>query len=139
MVKWTLLNNSGNFNINELGLYCTVSARSDLANDTDSLILRASSRIGDVYTDVVIYLPNSLSAEKIIDNEAMKIYPNPVKDKLMVEVRKNDKLEIYNAAGTKVMEKIMDAGWNEIPVHHLTNGVYTVKVGNNPGQLIIKE
>jgi len=139
MVKWTLLNNSGNFNINELGLYCTVSARSDLANDTDSLILRASSRIGDVYTDVVIYLPNSLSAEKILDNEAMKIYPNPVKDKLMVEVRKNDKLEIYNAAGTKVMEKIMDAGWNEIPVHHLTNGVYTVKVGNNPGQLIIKE
>jgi hypothetical protein len=138
-VEWTLLHNSGNFNLTKLGLYCTVSARSQLDNDTDSLVLRASSRIGDVYDEVVLYLPSTVNAKDTEDQMNFKIYPNPANEILIVEIKTADILRIFNMKGSKVLEKNLSEGRSEVDIRHLTQGFYTAVIGRKNEQLIIQK
>ncbi|MCF6358616.1 MAG: hypothetical protein L3J54_12505, partial [Draconibacterium sp.] len=69
IVEWSLLNNSGNYSFNVEGTFCYVYSGNLVGNETDSLILRASNRYGDIYDEVVIYLPETpVNSDLIEDN-----------------------------------------------------------------------
>ncbi|WP_333662956.1 DUF5074 domain-containing protein [Chishuiella changwenlii] len=66
------------------------------------------------------------------------IYPNPVTNTLFIETDKVDKAEIYNLAGLKVAEKILQKGKNNIDVNNLSKGVYIIKTNNTTYKIIKK-
>lgn len=137
-VVWTLQNNSGNFSITESGTFCYVTANR-LENEADSLILRASSRDGEVYDEVVLYLPNTVDAATIQKRNELKIYPNPAQDLLTVEINADDTIRIFNVNGAKVFEKDVRAGRNEINLKKLKQGIYTIQVKGKAERLVIRK
>ena len=58
IIDWELLHNSGNYGILKYDMHCLVYASNDLSNESDSMILRASNRAGDVISEVVLYPTN---------------------------------------------------------------------------------
>ncbi len=138
-VEWTLFNNSGNFSISQSGTFCYVTAGNRLENETDSLILRSSSRDGKIYDEVVLYLPINVGTKNISKTGKLKVYPNPAKDILTVELNADDTLRIFNIQGIKVLEKDVTAGRNEIDIKNLSHGIYTLQVSGKSERLVIRE
>ncbi|MBN2604149.1 MAG: T9SS type A sorting domain-containing protein [Candidatus Thermoplasmatota archaeon] len=70
-----------------------------------------------------------------IENTSIKIYPNPVNDKLIVENPNSHKLliNIYDLIGTKILEKESTDYYTEIDFRTKTNGVYLIEVTDSNG------
>ena len=70
-----------------------------------------------------------------IDNVALKIYPNPVKEQLTVkneQLSEGSVIEIYDAAGKLQKSKIVNLqSAIVIDVSHLSSGIYFLKAGDN--------
>ena len=139
-IKWTLSNNSGYFTILPSNSYCFVVAGNRLENETDSLILRASSRDGKVYDEVVLTIPKTaVGIKDDLQQTGFKLYPNPAKDMITLEMNSDDTVSIYNINGAKVLERKLNAGRHEIKISNLSQGIYTVHVNGESERLIIKE
>ena len=69
---------------------------------------------------------------------AVNIYPNPVNNILFVEVKEAAKAEIYTITGTKITEKTLQKGKNQLEVSDLQKGVYIIKVNNSTFKIIKK-
>ncbi|WP_054509164.1 T9SS type A sorting domain-containing protein [Chryseobacterium sp. ERMR1:04] len=67
-----------------------------------------------------------LSVDDISKKELIAIYPNPVSDILNIsmKINKEEKVEIYNMEGRKVLETTINNGKNTINVSHLQTGNY---------------
>lgn len=67
-----------------------------------------------------------LSVDDISKKELIAIYPNPVSDILNIsmKINKEEKVEIYNMEGRKVLETTINNGKNTINVSHLQTGDY---------------
>lgn len=77
----------------------------------------------------------------ISDNKTgtVKIYPNPVKDKLNVVLNQgNTRLIIYNSLGSKISEYFSYENTAEIDVSHYTPGVYILKTDDGSVVKFIK-
>ena len=138
-VQWQLLNNSGNFNTLKSDSYCVVYSGSSLENETDSLVLQAVNRTGEVTGEAVIYLPGYTDAGDIQKRSSFRIYPNPANDKVRVEMAEEGILRIFSLSGTKVLEGKLQEGRHELSVGHLPQGVYTVQVGAESERLIVSD
>ena len=69
----------------------------------------------------------------------VKIYPNPVKDKLNVVLNQgNTRLTIYNGLGSKTGEYFSYENTAEIDVSHYSSGVYILKTGDGSVVKFIK-
>lgn len=67
------------------------------------------------------------------DIDAIKIYPNPSRGVVNIELEKeykNGKLEVYSLAGQKVFEKAMTEMRATFSIHDIAPGSYIIKVGN---------
>lgn len=73
-----------------------------------------------------------------LTKSAVNIYPNPVNNVLFIEVKEADKAEIYNITGTKITEKTLQKGKNQLEVSNLPKGVYIIKVNNSTFKIIKK-
>lgn len=136
-VEWTLLHNSGNYGLLGNETYCLVYVSSDLSNETDSMILRASSRAGDVFGEVVLYPTNPVAGTGLQTEPFNRIYPNPADDSFRIESTVESTLCIYNVYGAKIHEEEIGMGTNIIDTVQLPGGIYTVQVGRKTGQLVI--
>ncbi|SHL67407.1 T9SS type A sorting domain-containing protein [Chryseobacterium polytrichastri] len=67
-----------------------------------------------------------LSVDDVAKKEVIAIYPNPVSDILNIsmKINKEEKVEIYNMEGRKVLETTINNGKNTINVSHLQTGDY---------------
>ncbi|PWN71387.1 leucyl aminopeptidase [Chryseobacterium phosphatilyticum] len=89
---------------------------------------------------------NNLSTAEITNQkslDAIKIYPNPAKDTLMVEMFQKEKsfsIEINDMAGNRILNI---ANQDKINVSGLKNGVYTVTIktdkGNTTRKMVIEK
>jgi hypothetical protein len=65
------------------------------------------------------------------------IYPNPVVDQLTISLQNTttevNKLIIYNSLGQLVLENQFTQNEISIPVSHLANGVYFLRVDHGDG------
>jgi hypothetical protein len=53
-----------------------------------------------------------------------RLYPNPAKNSVTIEVQRASELSIYNALGALVKRKAVLPGTNTIALHDLSDGVY---------------
>ena len=136
-VEWTLLNNSGNYGLLKYDTYCTVYVSSDLSNETDSMILRASSRAGDVYGEVILYPTNPVSKVEVRAEPGFRIFPNPANDSFKVESAGEETLRIYSVNGSKIHEERIGIGATSISTANIPQGIYTVQVGKKTERLVI--
>ena len=61
--------------------------------------------------------------------QTMTVYPNPVKDKLVIKANKNiDMVEVYNMTGAVVLKQACNSDNVEVDVTALQNGIYFVKM-----------
>ena len=84
-------------------------------------------------------LNNSVGIDELsINNNGLRIYPNPVKEKIIIDISDNytdGKLEIYNIIGAKVLTSYLDKSTGIYDISALSNGVYLIKV--NTGDNIL--
>jgi surface protein len=78
---------------------------------------------------------SSLNTEEF-DIIGLKLYPNPVKDKLFIQGLSGPaKVSIYNLLGTLVLSKIISS---EIDVENLQIGIYIMKINSEQKEIIRK-
>lgn len=69
---------------------------------------------------------------------SVNIYPNPVNNALFIEVNEASKAEIFALTGTKITEKTLQKGKNQLDVSSFLKGVYIIKVNNSTFKVIKK-
>jgi hypothetical protein len=72
-----------------------------------------------------------------LDN-AVKLYPNPVKNKLTIETQVVSDVHIYNILGEEVYSNQLSEGSNVIDLSSQQNGVYFVKISVGNASKTIK-
>ncbi|APZ45845.1 hypothetical protein BW723_05840 [Polaribacter reichenbachii] len=82
-----------------------------------------------------------LDTNTLVDN-VFKVYPNPVNSSSFnLELNNlsayNNRIEVYNLLGAKVLNKKIETNKTEI-FHKLNAGIYIIKIGENAKKLIIK-
>lgn len=83
------------------------------------------------------------SLEKVSTNYKIKIYPNPAKDEILVELNTKDdienlSLELYSSSGTKMLESTIHSSQMKLDVSHFVSGVYFLRFIEN-GNIILAE
>jgi hypothetical protein len=137
-VKWELLHNSGNYSMVRHFTYAMISAGDDLSNETDSMILRASSRKGDVVSEVVLYPDNTVSSiNKVFDNSKINVYPNPSTNKFFIKADQSVDAVVMDINGTVILRWKLEKGLNEIDATGMSPGVFILKAGPDTKRLII--
>ncbi|MEE6130214.1 T9SS type A sorting domain-containing protein [Chryseobacterium arthrosphaerae] len=78
------------------------------------------------------YACQALSTKEIKKEQPVSIYPNPVSDFLNISLKgnKEEKVEIYNMEGRKVIDAAVGNGRNQINVSGLQPGSYIITIKN---------
>ncbi|MFN4233291.1 MAG: SBBP repeat-containing protein [Bacteroidia bacterium] len=79
------------------------------------------------------YNISTIGIDDIITNEIIKIYPNPAKEALTIEVSENSKLEVYAYDGKLVAQENI-ANRTVLNVSNFNNGIYFVRLTNEAGE-----
>lgn len=121
------------------------NSANDIAVQADGKIIVSGSASDSTsnYTKPFLlrYLPNAASVEELPENKRhFKIYPNPVKDRLIVSYMNNKEvianISVYDIAGKKIASKIKQFYKNSfvtIDVSDLTTGIYFIYIANDKG------
>lgn len=83
-----------------------------------------------------------LSVNETSKKDLIAIYPNPVSDMLNISVKisKDEKVEIYNMEGRKVLETTISKGKNTVNVSNLPTGNYILSIkGINVSSKFVKK
>jgi hypothetical protein len=76
---------------------------------------------------------STLAVSEFVDNH-WKVYPNPAKDIITIELPKdiqNSTIEVFNTLGQKVKEFTMFANIQNFDIAELQQGVYLFRISNN--------
>ncbi|WP_413533846.1 DUF5074 domain-containing protein [Empedobacter brevis] len=73
-----------------------------------------------------------------LNKSSINVYPNPVNNILFIETIESTKAEIFAITGTKMTEKTLQKGKNQLDVSSLPKGVYIIKVNNSTFKVIKK-
>ena len=73
-----------------------------------------------------------------LNKSSINVYPNPVNNVLFIETNEASKAEIFAITGTKMTEKTLQKGKNQLDVSSLPKGVYIIKVNNSTFKVIKK-
>ena len=88
--------------------------------------------IGSAIINWFKFLPlTTLSTEAIVSNSGILLYPNPMKDFLIIEGNRNSKIEIFNILGSKVFEGVLESNKQVISTQTLEKGVYLLNIYHN--------
>ncbi len=74
-----------------------------------------------------------------IDVTAVKVYPNPASDVIMIDIPSQMEVTAFDMIGKKVpFKNSLSAGLNEINITDLKSGVYFLKLSNGTNQIVKK-
>jgi len=105
------------------GVYTiTMTANSPTGRDVNAIV-------NNTFT---LTVQPSLGVDEVVKN-SLKIYPNPAISEITIKGDEiaNQKMEIYNLLGQKVLEQTLMTNENKIAISHLSKGVYTIKLINS--------
>jgi hypothetical protein len=87
----------------------------------------------------------TVSGTNDLNNQSIRIYPNPVSDNLFVEfapgettIEGNEKYQVQDVLGRILITGNLAGGKAEISVNDLQSGAYFLKMYNNQGELSVK-
>ncbi|GGF09478.1 LamG-like jellyroll fold domain-containing protein [Flavobacterium limi] len=77
----------------------------------------------------------TLSSPSLEFEKNIKIYPNPAKDKVNINIQNatNVELRVYNLNGNTVLSEKLNTATNSVSIENLTTGTYFFKVISNEG------
>jgi hypothetical protein len=78
-----------------------------------------------------IYNEASVNQQEITN---LKIYPNPTKDKFIIDYDKSFVIKLYDILGKEILTQNIN-GKTEINISHLPNGIYSVRVISKEGAI----
>lgn len=107
-----------------------ISAQNKIYFAYDSIGNRTSKTI--VLSKSTI-LQNTEPLKEIIGKREMKIYPNPTKGMLQIEIPdyenlKNGVITVYNVQGKLITQKKIDSFKNTIDLSSVSNGLYIMQI-----------
>lgn len=133
---------SGGWTISSSDSWLTFSSTSGSGNTSVSLSIEANT--GSTSRSGTVTITNGLVLQTITVNQAgttgvyetsenqhLKIYPNPVKGVLMIQMNSTEKIEVFNILGQKencLVEKNGDL--LQINMEALLQGIYLLKIQN---------
>jgi len=105
-----------------------------LSGDAKILGVGALSNNGPIttgYARAYDLTPIVLDTKELIMETEVKIYPNPVKDKLNITASKKiNSLSVYDMLGQEVLSKKVNAKETSLEVSHLVSGIYLLKIAS---------
>lgn len=119
------------------------SYTSGLIPDSMSLIIFAGNPGNPIpgnifYVDDLSLIYNPLGINDISEETNLKIYPNPVKDKLNIFTNNNEEtlIKIYNTVGKIILETPINMNFTTISVSDLSAGLFFYRVLNKNGKIL---
>ena len=103
------------------GMYCSANDHFYYACGID----KGDNRLNQTWmTDV----PLSISGNEV--ERSIKLYPNPIKDYIILELEKDEsyRVEISDLNGHKVFETLLSGSSSQINLNEITEGVYLLKL-----------
>ena len=94
----------------------------------------------EIHRDTIV-VRNTTGLNEAFDNGLIKIYPNPAKNYLQVEIPATEKvsgIQLINAVGQVIARQKPEAGTTRLNVTHLPAGIYFVKITNAEGSIMKK-
>jgi hypothetical protein len=140
-VNWLIVSGAEYAYINQQGVLRAIG------NTQPGLVtVRATTIDGsNIYSEITVPVAAAATAieqpEALVQDRAkIRIYPNPVRDELYIEIPFSEKTEflnvaIYDLAGVQRVNYKWSNG-QSIPVSHLPKGVYLVKAGHYTGKFV---
>ena len=92
---------------------------------TDCYSAPAKSRYFNEYFVKILYDPDGIAEAEA---QAVEVYPNPVKDMLVVKAENISNVVIYNSIGQKVFEQNTNADELNINTNSFETGIYMVRI-----------
>ncbi len=132
---WTITDAVGNYSFGNLSLNTyniiseTASARGEATVSLTPVNTTASA-------DLILKSPQELTINKQVNDQLINLYPNPVKDRLVISVKENYRLNIFSTIGQLIFNRTLNSGINEVDVSTLQKGIYIVKIGNTSIRLL---
>jgi hypothetical protein len=112
--------------------YVRVNAGSTISNAVSCYTLRVAPAVGTFEAPIGAVMT-------IGENYSVKVTPNPVKDRLMVNLAGTTgsiHAFIFNAQGQVVKQMISNEGSYAVDVSNMPQGIYLIKMSNGLGQTI---
>ncbi|MFC5271026.1 PKD domain-containing protein [Adhaeribacter terreus] len=94
----------------------------------------------EIHKDTIV-VRNTTGLDEAFDRGLIKIYPNPAKNYLQVEIPATEKvttIQLINSIGQVIAKQKPDAGTTRLNVANLPAGIYFVKITNAQGSIIKK-
>jgi peptidyl-prolyl cis-trans isomerase B (cyclophilin B) len=104
-------------------------------NSATAYFWRARSFDGENYSNwpvrarFVTETVNGINENQLVTN-SIKIYPNPAKEVLVIEVTENAIIQIVDLTGKEIITKNITVGVENIAINHLAKGMYFVKISS---------
>lgn len=88
------------------------------------------------YTDTLFWYDTPVNTDNLINEKQVKIYPNPARDYLMIELNKGEiqNLRITDMLGKTILEQFKVLN-NRIDIGHLASGTYILTVEDKKGSV----
>lgn len=132
---WTITDAVGNYSFGNLSLSTyniiseTASARAEATVSLSSVNTTASA-------DLILKSPQDIDSNKQVNDQVINLYPNPVKDHLVISVKENIQLNVFSTIGQLLYSQMLNEGVNNLDVSILQNGVYIAKIGDTTIRLL---
>ena len=121
--------------INGTFLYCDIDSGS--SSSSPSHIFTLNNKLYAVANEGGLYSFSLIVSEENIplQNQALKIAPNPAKNRIQVQGSENETIRLYNTCGKLLQE----TKCTSIDVSKYENGLYILKAGERAEKLIIQK
>jgi hypothetical protein len=92
-------------------------------------------------SDTMVFQLSLVSLENVLANEGIKVYPNPATDVLLIESEPEIEIEeaaIFSISGSLLWSQRNLATRAEVPVSHLNQGIYLLRLSTDKGMVLTK-
>ena len=120
LTKYVNSGTTWTYTYNEYGLPATIETKWNGIETLDPMLLRITyQQIGE-----------TIISEVTQENARINIYPNPTKDRFLIDCEILGTISLYDMLGKEVLNQNIN-GKSEINISHLPKGIYNVRVVSN--------
>ncbi|SEM30112.1 glucuronoarabinoxylan endo-1,4-beta-xylanase [Chryseobacterium taichungense] len=78
-----------------------------------------------------------LSTKEEMTNNESKIYPNPAKTEIFIEIKNDAKASVFDSKGSLIISDLkMKSGKNRIDISTLTSGIYFIEIADGKNKIL---
>jgi hypothetical protein len=136
-VAWTITDEFGNYSFENLAL-STYRIVSETGSAKAEATVDLSTESSDANADLMLRSPEEKTGLNLIEELVLDFYPNPVIDKLTINLKEDQQISIFNAFGQLLINRSLYSGVNILDVSSINKGVYFAKIGNSTFRIIKK-